>query len=615
MKFKTLLLFLILFSGVLSAQRQVDVDLAEQFFGNGEFEKAIELYEKLFDESPSDFFYTRLLETYIKAEEFKDAERLVKQQIRKQEYRLDLLVDLGYLESLQGNRNKAEKEYKNAISSLDPDIQQIANLANAFIQREEYDFAEASYLEGRKLLKNDQQFNFELARLYSQRGETQKMLDEYLNILSVNRAYIQSVQNLLLTVLNPDPDGKMREELREKLLRRIQKQPNEDVYSELLIWLFIQNSDFAGAFIQSKALDRRKGENGQRIYSLAKLSTANEEYDIAEKSYRYLIEKGEKNPYYLSARMDLVDVLKKKVTKSPNYSNEDLLNLEAEYQKTIKDLGRSSFTFPMLIGLAELDAFYLNNSQKAIKSLEEILSMPGLKPMDQAETKLLLGDIMLTEGEIWESSLLYSQVEKSFKYDEPGERAKFKNAKIAFYTGDFKWAQAQLDVLKGSTSKLIANDAMDLSLLITDNTGLDSITEPLEMYAKADLMLIKKQDSAAISLLDSIPIIYPETSLKDDILYKKYKISMKSRNYEKAEFYLEELIANYAWDILGDDAIYHLAKLNEEQFKNTEKAQELYKKLLFDYPASLYVVDARKRFRKLRGDQPDRKENETIILN
>src|SRR5690606_26755017 len=159
-------------------------------------------------------------------------------------------------------------------------------------------------------------------------------------------------------------------------------------------------------------------------------------------------------------------------------------------------------------------------------------------------------------------------------------RAKFKNAKIAFYTGDFKWAQAQLDVLKGSTSKLIANDAMDLSLLITDNTGLDSITEPLEMYARADLLLIKKQDSLAMGLLDSINMLFPASSLKDDILYKKYKISMKARNYQQAANFLEKLIEDYAWDILGDDAIYYLAKLNEEQFKNTEKAQELYKKLL-----------------------------------
>src|SRR5690606_936917 len=167
--------------------------------------------------SPTDFFYSRLLESYIKAEEFKDAEKLVKQQIRKQQGKLELLVDLGYLESLQDNRNKAEKEYNNAISQLKADVQQVAALANAFMEKEEYDFAEASYLQGRRLLKNDQQFNFELARLYSQRGETQKMLDEYLNILAINRAYIQSVQNILLTVLNPDPDGKMKEELREKL--------------------------------------------------------------------------------------------------------------------------------------------------------------------------------------------------------------------------------------------------------------------------------------------------------------------------------------------------------------------------------------------------------------
>lgn len=601
---------------ILPAQiRQVEVDLAEQFFENGEIEKSIEIYEKLYEEHPSDFYYERLLQSYIKIDEFRKAEKLVKKQLKTYPERLDLRVDMGQLEDLQGNRGKAEKEFKDAISSLTPNLHHISLLANAFIEIGEFDYAEKSYLEGRKLLKDDLQFNFELASLYSRKGETQKMLDEYLNILSINRAYLQSVQNILQTLLNPDPDGAMRDELRQQLLKKIQSQPNEEVYAELLIWLFIQSEDFNSAFIQARALDKRNAENGQRIYSLAQLAAANQEFEVAEKSYRYIMDKGAKNPYYLSSRMNLVEVLKNKITTNLNYTEEDLISLDLEYTKTIKDLGKSSFTVPLLMGQAKLDAFYLNKSQKAIANLKEILEMPGLKPMDQAEVKLLLGDIMLTTGEIWESSLLYSQVEKSFKYDEPGERAKFKNAKIAFYTGDFKWAQAQLDVLKGSTSKLIANDAMDLSLLITDNTGLDSITEPLEMYARADLMLITHKDSLAIEILDSIGIAYPSTSLKDDILYKKYEIEFSKRNYIQAGKYLEDLIANYSTDILGDDAVFHLAKLNEEQLNDLAEAQELYKKLLFEFPASLYVVEARKRFRQLRGDKPDRKEDETIILN
>src|SRR5207237_519209 len=130
---------------------------------------------------------------------------------------------------------------------------------------------------------------------------------------------------------------------------------------------------------------------------------------------------------------------------------------------------------------------YLNKTNEANDLLEETIALPQLSLQLQAECKLELGDILLMTGDIWEASLRYSQVEKSFKHDEIGNEAKFRNAKISYYTGDFKWAQAQLDVLKGATAKLIANDAMDLGLLISDALAIDTNEAPLCIFARADL--------------------------------------------------------------------------------------------------------------------------------
>lgn len=600
----------------ISAQNpRVEMELAEQFFSNAEYDKAIEIYEEIYKNRYSDHVYERLLESYVHIEDFKEAEKLVKSNIKNLSLRYDLKVDLGYLKKIQGNDKSAEKEYEDAIKNLPVNMQSVVMLANAFIEKEEYIFAEKTYLKGRELLQNDRLFYFELARVYSFMGETVKMLDEYLDVLATNPAYLQSIQNILQSLMSPDHDGVMSDNIRKNLLKRIQDNPQEEVYSELLIWLYIQNEDFFGAFVQAKALDRRKGENGSRLYSLAQISAANKEYGVAENSYRYIIEKGKTSPYYLSSRIELVKVLKDKITGNPEYTQLQLLELKKEYQNTIEDLGSNSYNYPLLMGLAELQAFYLHEQDSATMLLNNLLEYGNLKEKDKAEAKLLLADILLITGNIWEASLLYSQVEKAFKYDEPGERAKFKNAKISFYTGDFKWAQAQLDVLKGSTSKLISNDAMYLSLLITDNIGLDSNETPLKLYAKADLLLMQNKDSLAINTLDSITYHFPESSLRDDILFTKYKIAYKNRQYLQAANYLEELNQKYANDILGDDALYYLARLYENHLNDKEKAQEYYKKILFDYPASLYVVEARKRFRELRGDEPDRKENETIILN
>jgi len=55
-------------------------------------------------------------------------------------------------------------------------------------------------------------------------------------------------------------------------------------------------------------------------------------------------------------------------------------------------------------------------------------------------------------------------------------------------------------------------------------------------------------------------------------------------------------------DILADNATFQLADLYENILGDTTKAQELYEKVLLEYPGSLFVVEARKRFRRLRGD-------------
>jgi TolA-binding protein len=299
--------------------------------------------------------------------------------------------------------------------------------------------------------------------------------------------------------------------------------------------------------------------------------------------------------------MKLVEVLKAKITQS-EYQEEDLKQLNKEYSRNIKELGKSSFTLPLIRGQANLYGYYLDKVDTAIQVLQSAIQIPGISKEDQAETKIELADLYLLDNEIWEASLLYSQVEKDFKYDQLGEVAKFKNAKVAYYTGDFFWAQAQLDVLKGSTSKLIANDALDLSLLITDNIGLDSVAEPLRMFARADLLFFKKDYDAANESLDSIPKYFPQSSLKDDVLFSKYEIEMAKRNYAEAAKKLRELISDYGEDILGDDALFELALLEEEKLGNITTAMDLYKRLLTTYPSSLHVVESRKRYRMLRGD-------------
>ena len=255
--------------------------------------------------------------------------------------------------------------------------------------------------------------------------------------------------------------------------------------------------------------------------------------------------------------------------------------------------------------LADLEGFYLHDIPAAISQSEEVINMPGIPTKLKDQTKLSLGDFYLISGDVWESTLLYSQVDKDEKDAPLGEEARFRNAKLSYYKGDFDWAQDQLKILKASTSELTSNDAINLSAFIIDNLGMDTDTKAMSMYASAELLLFQNKDGEAEQKLDSILIRYPGHALYDDIEYTKAEIYVRKRDFSKAVPLLEDIIKNYGKDIKGDDATFLLAEINEKELHNADKAKELYKSIITDYSNSLLVIEARKRYRALRGDKID----------
>lgn len=588
----------------LNAQTS-DSQLAQYYFQNGEYEKAAMYYEKLYEESPDDVNYGYLLSTYIELEDYKSAEKLIKVQMKRTREETRYLVDLGQLYTKAGNPDKGQKEYENAIKNLEGRQREVINLANAFIRKGLYDQAMATYEKGKKLLKDTYPFHYEMANLYGMMGEFEPMVDQYLTLLDFSQAYLQTVQNALNRYLDFSEDKEKVETLRIKLLKKTQRNPENDTFAELLIWLYTQKKSFNSALIQVKALDKRKGEDGQRVIKLAQMCLTNKDYKTAAKCYEYILEKEPRSPYYVAARINLVNTRKSELENNPASNKSDYEELEQLFLSTLDDLGRSANTAEMMGQLAQLQSFRLQKPDTAVQLLNESLDLPNLKASTKAELKMILADILLAQGDIWDASLLYSQVEKDHKHDMIGHEAKFRNAKVSYYTGDFEWAQAQLDVLKASTTKLIANNAMELSLLITDNFALDTVRGPMNRYARADLLVYQGRLQEAEAALDSLSNDLAFHALKDDILYQRYQIASKRKEHEKSRELLTTIIDNHGHDLLGDNAIYELAKLEQEVFDNNDRAMELYRKLMVDHPGSLFVVDARKRFRALRGDFDD----------
>jgi tetratricopeptide (TPR) repeat protein len=577
--------------------------LGIQYYQNRHYQKSLEVFSSLYEEEPVNLNFTYYLYSLLELRAFKEAEKLVKKHIKSHPGQLRYQVDLGYVYIRASEPEKAEKEFEDVIENLRPNINEIKQIANAFYLRRQNEFAILTYEKGKELMKGEYSFSIELAGMYERNGNYEPMVETFLDYLQEKPEEIQNVQNRLQTAMNRDIENILPDILREALLIRYQENPEDVSLNELLLWLSVQQKDFAFAFIQARSLDRRFNEDGTRILDLGDMALSNKDYRAALDCYQYILDKGKDAPLYLNGLIGFLETRYQQISANIRIEQKELLDLELAYIEAIDEFGVRPQTIQLMRDLAHIQAFHLEKEEAAIENLNKAIAVPGPESINRATCKLELADIYLYQGEVWEATLLYSQVEKVFKNEPIGHMAKLKNARLTYYIGEFNWAKAQLDVLKSATSKLIANDALDLSLLIADNIDTDSSYRGLTYYSHAEMLLYQNKLDDAYTTLDSINLIIGWHPLFDEVLYQKAEIRIRQGRYPEADSLLNLLTYSYPDDILGDDALFRRAQLQEEIFKDEEQAMTLYREILTRYPGSVYTIVARKKFREMRGDE------------
>ncbi|MFZ1748964.1 MAG: tetratricopeptide repeat protein [Saprospiraceae bacterium] len=589
--------FLIISNGGIGQQKY---RLATEYFNSGEYEKAAQIYESLYQENTNNkSYFNWYVQCLLELKDYGRASKIIESELKNNPNDVSLYVTNGNLLERQGFIDKSKEEFRKAINNLNPDPTNITNLANTFTNLAKYDLAIETFLKGEKLSNIQNLYVYNLADLYRRQGDVKNMIKYYLLSAEKEPTSI-NVQTSLQRYLSEDD----YEELQKQLYQKIQEKTDIPHYGELLQWSFIQKKEYDKALRQARALDRQFEENGARVFQLAEYLYKENEFTTAIEAYQYIVTNhGRNTSFYLDAKRGLLNSKKAKVTLNFNYSKEDLLSLKAEYVSFLNEMGRNTQTAPLMQEFADFEALYVNELDTAIMILEELRLFGGLHPESVAKAKLSLGDYYLMNGDRWEASLLFSQVDKDFKEGQTGEYARYRNAKLSYYAGDFQWAQEQFKILKGATSKLISNDAIDMSVFILDNLGMDTTEVTLQMFAKADLLSFQNRYAEALVLLDSIKILFPEHSLEDDVLYAKADIFKKLRKTEDMISMYQTIIEKFPEEIKADNAIFDLATLYETKLNEPEKAKALYEKLFLDYSSSTFAVEARARFRKLRGDE------------
>ncbi len=598
-RISVILPFLLLFCQMLFAQVD-DLQLARQFTTNGELPKALDIYQKLYKQD-NEAYYSYYLNSLLSSKKFDDAESITKKMLRKHTGIVQYNIALGRIYTQKGELSKANAVYDDIIKNLPTDAGEISELASQFYQVENADYAIKTFQQGRKLLHNDNLYAYELINLYRYKRDKPALTEEYLNFLPSNPSFITQAENTLSTIYEGEADYNM---LKASLYRHIQKEPQQSIFADLLIWQFLQQKQFDQALNQALALSRRQNDDGNGVFNLCQTLISNDAFDAAIRGYEYIISQGKEKSLYIPAKIELINTKNLLVT-AEKYTQADLLSLEKDYLDLINEFGKNNNTAFAMQRLAKLQAFKLHKLGEAQKLLEQIIAIPNIRANLLNSCKLDLGDVYLLSGQPWEATLLYSQVETGYPNTNIAQEAKFRNAKLAYYTGDFTWAKGQLDVLKAATTQLIANDALNLSLLISDNILVDTTGNALKMYARADLQIFAEQPEKAVIILDSIGVKYSNNNLSDDILMAKARILIQQKNYAEAIIPLKKIVDEHPFNLWADDAVFMLGDIYENHLSNAEQAKIYYQKIITDYSSSLWINEARKHFRQLRGDKPD----------
>ncbi len=583
------------------AQNTQDIQIANEYLLKGDKAKALSSFQAL-AKSPQNIsaIHLNYLNLMLDMANYKQAEDYVEKLIRRDD-RLTYRLDLGVVYMRSGDVAKADKYLKSIIKINSEDPYKAKSISDYMASRNLLEYSAYALQQTRAATQNGQLFSLELANLYRLQGKRDEMVQEYLDYVTqtpANSAYIKNLMQVLLT--KPEE----LESLERLLTDRVQKNQDSEVFSDLLIWTNLQQKNFYGAFIQSRAYDKRFRKEQSKTLEIGQIALNNQDYNNADRSFTYVMKEFANTQNYLPAQLGLIKTREAKVKKRYPVNKDSVRYLIREYDQFRLRYPDHQSAYEAKLSEALLHGYYLNELDSSVVVINDLIADKKTQPQLRNQAKMELGDIYLLKEEPWEATLLYSQVEKSQRETPLGYDAKLRNAKLSYYKGDFKLAQEHLDILKQATTREIANDAMDLSMRIKENTAFDSTGGSLKEYAAIEMLLVQNKTKEAFERLEKFQKtdLTANSTIRDDMYWLEANLRMKQGQFNESILLLEKILKEYGDDVLADDAYYLEGDIYENQLKNKEKAMEIYREFLNKFPGSVYAAEARKRFRNLRGD-------------
>ncbi len=578
---------------------QQEFRIAFQYYNNREFEKAASVFEVLLQKNINDTYLRYYLNSLVEQKKYDETEKAIKYYLRKSGNNPSLKVDIGQIYKLIGKNKESEKFYRDAISESLSNRNTVISVANRFINNREYEWAERAYFEATKKIKNSS-FDQELATVYYYMRRYGDMVDIYLELLAQSDAFLQMVQNRLNSAIYTDTDKSLTDVVEQKLLLKIQQYPTHNVFNEMLIWVYVRQNNYSGAYVQARALDLRNNEKGARLFALANQATEAKDYETALKAYDNILEYGEFSPYFNEAHKEKLNVLYLRIKTGLNIDIESINQTIILYRNSLAKFGYRYEFLPTILNYIDLAIKYSESYDEALQTIDKARNIRGLTSVDIANIDILKADIMLYQNKIWDAALIYAMIERNNKENPIGYEAKFRKVKMALYQHDFEWAKSQIDAIKASTSKLTSNDAIEMSIILYEGwSDTDSTQKPLKLYATALLKYAQHNINSALAIIDSI-VNTQHSFLSVEALNLKGKILQEEMRYVEAAETYERAITLFKEETNIDFSLFQLGKLYMEHINDENKAIDLFTKLLREYKSSIFCIEARHIIQKSR---------------
>lgn len=582
----------LLWSGLMFSQNE---QLAQHYYDKGDFEKAKISYEQLLNATPSNTqYFLRVVDCYQQLQQFSIAEKAIQERYNR--YRQGVfLVEQGYNFQLQKNESKAKSFYDQAIEKIKTNPNDVYGIANSFEKKVLLEYALKAYQVAMQVQPN-YNFNFQVGMLYGQLGKTDQMIDLLLTESFQNPQNANLIQTQLSRFMNGETDNTaFKDAMRKALILKTQK--DQDVFwNHYLSWFYVQQKEFAKAFIQEKAIYKRDPESLSSIVNLSQFAMNEDDTETATEILNFILQNTKNQDLLIQSNAYLMQI---KIDKA---QEKDYPAINAELQQLLTTYEVSPFTLSLQLIQAHFLAFNLKNIEEAKTVVKKALEL-NLNDYQRADAKMELGDILLLEEKFNQALIYYSQIQLDLKNDVMSHEASLKAAKTSYFKTDFEWALKQFKELKSANTQLIANDALEYFLLINDNTVADSKQTALKQFAKGDFLIYQNKKQEAITQFQNILKTFKGQEIEAVTLLRLGKIYESLKDYNSALNQYQQIIDNHSDGIYVDEALFFSAEIYNDELKDTEKAKPLYEKVIFNHQDSIYFVDARKKYRELRGDK------------